>query len=111
MKSLNELATITKCVMIDIKDIYVPYGEFMSLVNKKFIQKFTLLHCYVHNVKTHTYSHVHVRAHTHVFHLSSQSSSLCIPNCLATVARTTNMCSITSEITSPNPICVSVYIF
>ena len=45
MKSLNELATITKCVMIDIKDIYVPYGEFMSLVNKKFIQKFTLLHC------------------------------------------------------------------
>ena len=23
MKSLNELATITKCVMIDIKDIYI----------------------------------------------------------------------------------------
>ena len=64
MKSLNELATITKCVMIDIKDIYVPYGEFMS---KKFIQKFTLLHCYVHNVKTHTYSHVRVCACTHMF--------------------------------------------
>ena len=65
MKSVNEFVTITKCIMIDIKDIYVPYGEFMSLVNKKFIQKFTLLHCYVHNVKTHTYSHVHVCACTH----------------------------------------------
>ena len=38
MKSLNELATITKCVMIDIKDIYVSYGEFMSLVNKVYTE-------------------------------------------------------------------------
>ena len=43
MKSVNELATITKCVMIDIKDIYVPYDEFMSLVNKKFIPYYTVI--------------------------------------------------------------------
>ena len=43
MKSLNELATITKYVMIDIKDIYVPYGELMSLVNKKFIPYYTVM--------------------------------------------------------------------
>ena len=68
---------------------------------------------------------IHMYAHTHVcmYVCTDAQTHTCFPPFFtilhhsayqiarATVARTTNMSSIISEITSPNPICVSVYIF